>query len=75
MLLCLGGPVLVLWAPTPSLTPATTLHHMVFLPPTSLGLTPGSCSQLADMGKGPVSVPRPMLCAMNQPSHLLCLCL
>lgn len=62
MILCLGGPPLVLWALDPSPTPATTPCHMVFLPPTSLGLALDSFSQVA------VSVS----CSVSHTSRLTC---
>lgn len=58
--------MLILWALTPSPTPATMLCHMVFLFPTSLGLTLGSYSRVADIGQELVSGPLP--CVTHKPS-------
>jgi len=66
--------MLILWALTSSPTSATTLCHVVFLPPTSLGLTLGSCSHVADIGQELAGL-CPLPCVTHQSSHLLCLCL
>lgn len=60
--------MLILWALTSSPTSATTLCHVVFLPPTSLGLTPGSCSHVADIGQELAPVP----CLVSHINPLTC---